>query len=69
LVRILVLIFLLIKLVPETIRFKKKVGLFSIPLFMSSRIRDPGLCYPRIRGFFTPRIRIRDDKFSDPFPG
>jgi hypothetical protein len=35
-------IFLLLRHAPETIRRKKKVGFFFIPLFMYSRIRDPG---------------------------
>jgi hypothetical protein len=56
------LIFLLIKLAPETIKSKKKkLVLFFIPIFMYSRIRDPRSV---IRCFFIPRIR--DKKVRDP---
>jgi hypothetical protein len=48
---------LLIKLAPETIKSKKKVGFNFHPIFMYSRIRDPVLFYPTdpVSG-----IRIRD---------
>jgi hypothetical protein len=58
------LIFLLIKLVPETIRSKKKVGFIFHPPFMYSRIRDPVLFYPQDPGSGSGMknlgIRIRD---------
>jgi hypothetical protein len=52
--------FLLVKLVPGTIRSKKKVGFNKfIPLFMYRWIQDPVLFYPR----------IRDEKLRDRVPG
>jgi hypothetical protein len=51
-----ILVLLLIKLVPETIRNKKKTGFIFHPSFMCSRIRDPVLFYPP---------RIRDEKLRD----
>jgi hypothetical protein len=54
--------FLLIKLAPETIKSKKKVGFIFHPSLMYSRIRDPLLFHPPDPGSGSGKlgIRIRD---------
>jgi hypothetical protein len=56
--------FLLIKLVPETIRSKKKVAFIFHPSFYVPVQKDPGSC-----AFLPPGIRIRDEKCRGADPG